>query len=288
MSFKDSLLRLFVWKDLRKLCDRTIEINKDTKPKIIQKSNIIYHFNQPDIVGFFRVIEDSTHSISSACKTKVTEEMAKILGVEQICPDSELVKIPGYGIGLLQAACDGICIMTKGRNTRVKMLTPAFQRSINDLNLLDTVCHEADHSPNNYNVILDDQENAKAVVAFDNNGIGTFSMRSDISFYSFLKCSPFVTAEGTINRPYISAETVDALKRIRLLSLYLRLRKYIGFLPVFFIYRRIAKLKRAIRRTQKKNPELLKWKDEWNDATIQKELNGSWGKTYLMGFIYDC
>lgn len=288
MTAKDRLFGLLVWKDLRKRCAKQMNIQRASQPEKIFGSNLIFHFDQPDIQGYFRVIENNIHSISSACKTKAYEEIAGMLGLEGICPKSELVSIPDYGVGLLQVPCEGICIMTKGQKTRIRMITPAFQKAMSDFNLLDVVCHEMDHSPNNYNVVIDAEENAVSVSAFDNNGIGTFSLRSDISFSTFLECSPFITESGTVNRPFVSFETVEALHKISLLRLYWHMKQYIGFIPTIFMYIRIIRLKAAIQKTSKIRSDFLRKEDQWDEKTIQEELDGPWGKTYLKGYIYDC
>ena len=178
-----------------------------------------------------------------------------MLGLDTICPKSELAEISGYGIGLLQETCAGNNIMMKGRNARIRITTPAFLKSISDLNLLDVVCHEMDHSPNNYNVILDDGLNTKTVIAFDNNGIGTFFLRGDISFQTFLKCSPYVTKGGRINRSFVSLKTAKKLNQMSFAVLYRRLRKTLGLLPVVFTYLRIIRLKKSFSK-QKKKPRL--------------------------------
>lgn len=154
--------------------------------------------------------------------------------------------------------------------------------------LMDVVTHEMDHQPNNYFVIFDDSEKAIDVSIFDNNGAGTFCMKSEISFSDYKNCSEFLNSDGTVNRPFLPLETVNALKKISPLKLYKSLHRYLSIAHIIFTWIRIKKVKKAIKKTVRERKDFLITTEQWNADTIKEELSGKYGKTYLISYLEDC
>lgn len=237
---------------------------------------------------YFRILEPGTVSLASVCRSYGTELVGKLLGLESLHPQSELVSLPGLGDGILQAPAEGISILPFTAVQRRDMLTGAFQKEINNLNLLDVICYETDHSPNNYLVKRDSAGKLVGLSVFDNNGVGVFACRSTVCFYTYKKISLYLTEDGCVRRPHMSRQTANNLEQISFWTLYQCMRCCLKPLPILFLYRRISILQKAVRKTAARDPSFLLDDVDWNESTIQEELSGTYGKTYLVGFLQDC
>ena len=251
-------------------------------------NNTIYLVKIDGGIYYFRVLEDRPESLASICRGLATVKAGALLGIESIYPKNTVVRLTGLGLGVLQEKALGETIMAYTREQRLGMLTADFQRMLNDFNLADAVCHEADHSPNNYNVVIDGNGKLEGISCFDNNGRGTFACRSDVSFLTYKGVSPFVLPNGIVNRPHFSREMAEKLDGITWRKTYRCLHGYLKFAPILFFYRRLVRIRKAVRNTAKTNPEFLLRCGEWDRKTIDEELSGVYGKTYLGSFVNDC
>ena len=86
-------------------------------------------------------------------------------------------------------------------------ISPGFQRDTLIMNMLDVLCFQKDHRPNNYFCVLDGLGRVSGLFVFDNDCPSTFFPSPSIRFQSYVKCSPFVTREGYINRPFLDKAT---------------------------------------------------------------------------------
>ena len=236
------------------------------------------------------------YQVRIASRVLGTYAVAKLLGLHHIVPPVEYVnliiddldetkQIPR--LGTFMKAADGICAMDIPHMTRRSRITPQFQNALLTLNLLDAICHEGDHSPNNYNVVPDDDGMIVGVSAFDNNGISTFTVKSDVDFESFKGCSPFVK-NGCINRPCLDRALADRVLRITKKQLKENLSDYLNIIQINSTWKRIIKIKKAIRKTLAENPDFLRASRDFTYRTIEEELSGKYGKTYLLSFLNDC
>lgn len=251
-------------------------------------NNTIYLVKINGEMYYFRVIEDRTESLASVCRGLATVKAGALLGIESIYPKNTVARLTGLGLGVLQEKARGETIMTYTKEQRFEMLTPNFQRRLNDFNLADAICYEADHSPNNYNVVLDESGMLEDISCFDNNGKGTFSCRSSVDFITYKGVSKLVLPNGLINRPHLSREMADKLDGISWRQTYRCLHGYLKIAPILFFYRRLVRVRKSVRNTAKMNPEFLLSCGEWNRKTIEEELSGVYGKTYLGSLVNDC
>lgn len=153
-----------------------------------------------------------------------------------------------------------------------------LQRELLNLNLLDVICNQPDHGPNNYNVYR--TNDACAVCAFDNDNEQTFFPFFQIN-HSLSGCSPFIDGNGILNRPGLDAETVNKLNGLNMKAFKRRLKPYLNRLQLLALCARIKKLKKAIGHTCAIDDGLLKDAEDWDERILKKELNGAYGKTYL-------
>ncbi len=217
------------------------------------------------------------HSFFGALKAMSMQIVADALGLSHMITRSQwcVLKIEGQKrkFGLISESAPG---------DRMSDITPEptglLQRELSNLNVLDVICCQTDHGPNNYTVIND--KNSCRVCAFDNDNPNTFFPYISLSV-SLAGCSAFVNKEGLINRPYLDSTLVECITSLNTSSLEKSLEPYLSFIQRKAVAIRINKLKKAISETMIANADFLKSCDEWNDMTVSKELNGNYGMTYL-------
>ncbi len=234
------------------------------------------------------------HHVNTSNKVLATEAMARLIGLEHTIPHAEYMKVCVTDadnciiFGTFMEKAQGMCAMDIPPERRQAVLTPEFQRSLLNMNLLDIICHELDHSPNNYNVVLNAAGNAVDVSIYDNNGLGTFSLNSSIDYQTYKKCSSIVNTQGRINRPCLDKAVVMSIMNLRFRDVYDAIYPFYKMSIILCTWKRIVKLKRAIRKSMCANPGLLLEEKYFSKETIQKELSGVYGKTYLLSFLQDC
>jgi hypothetical protein len=134
---------------------------------------------------------------------------------------------------------------------------------------------------------MNDNGYITGISAFDNKSSACFPLHKNIDFVSFKNCSPIINKDGLINRPFLSKTTTDLLEALSLKDLYSALKNILTPIQILFTWKRISLLKDAIRKTAKVNSNFIISDNEWSKATIEKELDETYGKTYLMSFYSD-
>ena len=215
-------------------------------------------------------------------------EVAKLLGLERLIPVTRYCEINGYGdtrrLGALMDEASGIHFDKIALMDRRRMIHPSLQRDLSDLHILDILCYEKDHRPDNYNVILNEENKAISISAFDNDSPMSFFLSSNIHFHSYEGCSPLVDSRGLFNRPFIDVGVYEKLLGLKKNELFDSLSPYLTKRQIAFVWKRARKLTNSIRKaTSKGNCRFLK-NDEWSEATVEKELGGDFGFTYLSLF----
>lgn len=230
----------------------------------------------------------------TTAKVLATEAMARLIGLEDAIPHARYTKLVVSDVGNrmifgnFMEKARGICAMDIPGCQRRTIITPDFQRAMLNMNLLDVICHEQDHSPNNYNAVLDDDGFAVGVSVYDNNGVGTFALDSGIDYETYKKCSPFLRRDGTVNRPCLDKTVAESVLGLTRKNVAKTLSPYLSKPVIWCTWNRIAALQHAIKRSIAGNPKFLLDRDAFSELTIEDELSGHYGKTYLVSFLRDC
>lgn len=154
-------------------------------------------------------------------------------------------------------------------------LSGKLQRELNILNLLDIICFQKDHGPNNYNVTEDGE-----VCAFDNDNPTTFMPVATISA-SLSGCSPYVNNSGKIMRPYVDKTFLELINNIDTKALTSKLKPYLNVIQISALKKRILKLCKAINNSVSCGELKLLDIDEWTTKTAEEELSLKDINTYL-------
>lgn len=153
-----------------------------------------------------------------------------------------------------------------------------LQRELMNLNILDLLCFQVDHGPNNYNVYIDNDK--YSICAFDNDNPNTFLPYPGISHFR-MAGTLLIDKNNMIMRPFFDKELAKRINNLDINVLRKRLKPYLNILQINALICRIQRLKRAIDKTQCSKANFLIDYMDWNKDTIEEELSGKYGDTYL-------
>ena len=134
--------------------------------------------------------------------------------------------------------------------------------------MLDYICYQKDHRPDNYFVkIINDS--IRGIQAFDNDCPTTFFPIVDASFKAY-SYSPLFNRNG-INRPYISRSFLTSLNKLKKDEIENSLRCYLPKYCIFKTVRRIVRLKKIIHKSISANSLVVVDDQDYNANTIMSE-----------------
>lgn len=265
--------------------------NKDIT--IINATYQVYKINIKNDCGYFKKCDDDEKEkefLADINRKLAYEALAIEFGLEEYIPHSELCVLETETekcIGCFQDPSKGIDIWCLPSENRIKMITPSFHMALTKMRLFDVICHEADHSLNNYYPVSDQAGYFVSVSMFDNGGAGTFGKSPSISYSTFCGCAPLFSEDGHFTFPYQDEGLIGAINSINAFRLLRILSPYLGFLSVYCTWLRIKKIRRIVKKDRASG--LLKElaSNQWSNRTIQEELSGKYGKTYLYSMVHD-
>jgi hypothetical protein len=204
---------------------------------------------------FLGIVRGKRFSHFAAVRAVASGVVATALGLERLLTDAKfcLLNVRGGGqyLGILSPAAPGERMLHCGA-------TPcgALQRELSDLFLLDVLCNQPDHGPNNYNVYR--RGDNLGVCAFDNDNPMTF----------------FPRGWRTVPPRFVAEETVQALEALDWKVLNRQLHPWLNLLQRRSLYRRWRTLCRWVRQTALVT-------GQWDEKTVNRELRGDFGPTGL-------
>lgn len=274
-----------IWKE--QVYDKAFfeSFHMEDMPELCTDIGVYFLWNMRTAASNFRlrnIVRSSRHSFFSASKAAATQVVAEQLNLTHlITPASWCRLVVGDGeemFGVLSRSAPGDRML----DTMMEP-TPSLQRELICLNILDVICHQPDHGPNNYNVAADGQGNCM-VCAFDNDNPQTFfpkfSIRDPLS-----GCMPLVDRNNMLQRPFMDQQLAENLQRLRLDELRLMLKPYLNVLQIAAVNVRIRRLNKAISKSKKINPEFLKDVSDWDAKSLAEEMSGKYAKTYLTSTV---
>lgn len=236
--------------------------------------NEIYAFDLNNYVktGYYQTFRTS---ISIA-----TKKLATLFGLEDMVPDSWYIKLMVdeiSKIGIVTKKCEGICPLDLPKEKKLDF-TYNFQKELLRMNYFDAVCFQRDHKEENYFVDFNEEGKVDQVIALDNDSPMTFFPLPKLSFTTSVFCSP--VCYGTKpNRPYIDKDFYEKVMAMQAGKVFHTAKEELPVVQRLCVILRFQSLKKIASRT-----EVLKDK-EWSAKTIDKEISGEYGKTYLKHYI---
>lgn len=227
-----------------------------------------------------RISHGKAFSFFSAAKSMASYIVAEELGVQSLITEGKWCEIDiGAGkkmVGILSPSARGKRMKDWGGE-----VDGSLQRELTNLNLLDAICYQPDHGPNNYNVYVHD-DGICSVCAFDNDNPYTFFPIPLIS-KELSGCSSLIRPNGGVARPYLDGGFVQKLNKLDIKRLKKRLKPYLNILQIQALIHRIKLLKKAISQSceGQNSIKLLNTWFQWNNDTLAEERSGKYGVTYV-------
>ena len=225
-----------------------------------------------------RIVRGRKHSYFNAVRALASEAVAEAVGLEHMATNTRFCTLhmeDGSELfGLLSDSAPGLRMM----DTHVEP-SGSLQRELMDLFLLDILCYQMDHGPNNYSVTVDENGTA-SVCAFDNDSPVTFFPHCTVS-RPLAGCTPLKDKKGRILRPFVGREIARRIQAVNTHKLGKQLAPYLNRLQIAALSGRFRLLRKAIREAQKQNENFLIPADGWGEQTVKCEMSGKYGMTYL-------
>jgi hypothetical protein len=224
-----------------------------------------------------RIVRGGNHSFFSAVRSVSSRIVARELGLGHMITPYTWCRLhidqDRCLLGLASPCAPGVRMLDADPTPDASL-----QRELTCLNMLDAVCGQRDHGPNNYNVLCDGGR--YSVCAFDNDEDRAFFPSPGVGA-GLSGCAPLVDAHGRIRRPHMDRDMAEAMAHIRPARLKKQLRPYLNGLQIAALLLRLRALNRAIAATQKDNDRFLLRTDQWDADSLAGEIGGRWGQTYL-------
>ena len=209
--------------------------------------------------------------------------IAKLFNLSYLVPNTRLCKIVGFGnydrIGVLMDDAKGTDLSEITPIDRKNKVDPLLQKEFLNLNILDAICFEKDHRPDNYNVIFNKNGDAESICVFDNDSPMSFFLSNKISFETYEGCSPLVKGKW-FYRPFIDSTVYKRINNINKQEIVEALAPYLHHAQIDAFISRFTSLKKAINKSIESGKCKLIEK-EWNSKTMETELSGAYGLSYL-------
>ena len=267
-------------------------VSKDKRLIGLDSCNEIYDKNIYSLAHYFwselysyhlnkRLFHTNKYQTYNASRMLAQEEIANMLGIGYLLSKTSIVKIDFEGkwscYGLLSSKVDGYNPTGK---IKTSQLSPLIQRDLTSLNVLDVICYELDHKPDNYKLIKDSNGFYNSICSFDNDSPKSLFPSFSASTSSYFGSSPIIDINGRFNRPYLDYNLSQKIIDIKFDEVKKRLSPYLNSIQVMAVWKRMSKVRNAIiRLSNDSNKAFIK--KEWNPIMMQEELSGNYGETYL-------
>lgn len=223
------------------------------------------------------LVKGRKYSFYSAVRSVSTKIIADFLGLGDMITSTDFCRITldnGETLfGIISESAKGERMSDSDTE-----ISPSLQRELINLNVLDAICFQNDHGPNNYNIYKENGE--FKVCAFDNDNPSTFFPIFSVSA-SLAGGSPLINKKGIVNRPFFDKDLAERIRTLDIGALQKMLKPYLNLIQIISLKARIKKLQNAIKKTSEVNQSFLIEHSKWNESTVLLELKGKYGETYL-------
>ena len=225
-------------------------------------------------------LSEGQPQLFNSSKSMITKIIADEIGAETIVPETYYAKLILEGkerIGIVVGVADGV----EPKKENKYVITGTLQKDLINLNLVDIITYQKDHRPGNYFVRLNKRKEVVGISAFDNDTPTTLFPYLSPKLKTYCGCTTLVN-HGFYIHPFIANKTFSCIERLTAKELYQSINKYCSSIEAICTVIRFYFLKNAINRSVKYKTTTIINDDEWNDTTLNEEINNSKiGCTYL-------
>lgn len=236
-----------------------------------------YRLNEGLKIGNFQTFNSS--------KVIATKKLADLLQLDILIPKVEMVRLiiddRNVKFGTLMDSVNGISPSILSVNEKLNV-TPNFQKQCNSLNILDALINEKDHRPGNYYVKIKEKR-IDSLQAFDNDSPMAFFLTKNINLITYWDSGPLINKKGIIALNQLDKRLVEKIQLISKEDIYNTFTGIITNIQIFFLWKRIEKMKTVLKKTIRLKRTFLFEDKDWNEKTIDRELKDD-NNTYLTIF----
>ena len=210
------------------------------------------------------------------------EAIADLLNCQFLMTTSKMAILDINGskrYGVISSKADGFSFDEICCDELVYEIAPSVQKELIILNIVDVICYEKDHKPDNLKFSTKDHI-IQHICSFDNDTPSSFFPSSNISFSSYFGSSS-ILKNGYINRPFLPEELVRRINTITKQEFYAKLKDYLNLIQIKTAFCRFKKIKNAIKKSIDRGVIKVISDKEWDLLTIKEEVSGKYGNTYL-------
>ena len=187
--------------------------------------------------------------------------------------------------GLFMDEALGVSLTDFSIEERKARTSPIMQKNLTNLCLIDYICGIRDHTPRNYNVISrSEDEKFYSVQCYDNDDCGSFGVET--TAFSGYSGVTLISEDGFVLRPFLDQEFINTLGSVKKNELFDKLNTCLTKKQIELIWTKLCYLLKCIKKTETIRHNILINEDKWSNETIEEELSGKYGKTYLHDYFY--
>lgn len=212
--------------------------------------------------------------------SKAVYELYKLLGYEELISKPVLVTIIFDNIEIV-GSCTEEVIGLPATQRDIK-LTPQLRRDLVCYDFIDYLCTYNDRWPHNL-MIMSGRSGGGGITSFDNDGASLFMLakfHGNYQGYTFSK----IIDNNKLNRPCIDEKLYAKLMKLTFQDLKRELSRYLSFLQILALERRILYLRKYIKKAVKCKTMQINKSRDWCIEGLEDELKGEYGLTYVKMF----
>lgn len=269
-----------IWNDKIDIDTILLEFSFQDVPINTKKIALYFLWCMRSVASNYRILKitrSKSHSFFSSTKSIASRIVAEELKLDHMITDVRWCNLEVENNKIIFGLISEVAPGNRMMDSKV-VANGELQRELMNLNVLDLLCFQVDHGPNNYSVYTDNDK--CSICAFDNDNPYTFLPFLVISNFS-MAGTLLIDKNNIIMRPFFDKELADIISKLDISLLKKRLKPYLNVLQVNALVCRIKKLKKSIDNTQYINTNFLINYMQWNSYTIEEEINGKYGETYL-------
>lgn len=245
----------------------------------LSKVDFFIHYAWGEVISFWLNRHCGNFQLYNYNRARCQYELYKLFGVERLISTIKLGKIKlssgKWIVGSIMEDAMGISPNDISDDKIKDMTTVQLAEDLTTMNIMDALCSEGDHRPDNYMLKIENDK-IVSVCSFDNDSPLSFFLTSSIGRTSMDTCE-IVNNAGKINREQVDMDFLQRVKNVTREQVKECARSYLSSLQLYFLLKRFDKIKSAVINTIgdkscsiTEGPTYISRLQEWNDFSRKK------------------
>lgn len=215
----------------------------------ISKIDLFIHYAWGEILNFKINRNSGSYQLYNYNRARCQYELYKLLGIERLICPIKLIKIKCHDgtwkVGSIMTKAPGISPNDIPDIQIKEMSSDNLVRDLNSLNIMDALCTEGDHRPDNYNLVLDNGK-ITSICAYDNDSPLSFFLTSGTHRTS-MSTGDIVDKGLLRNKKYLDIKFCNKIKKTSSSQIRKYAFPYLSRWQLFFLICRYKKIQDAVK-----------------------------------------